>query len=45
MISGGEPTLHSDLPDFIRKVKEQGYLVKLDTNGTNCAMLEYLIKK
>lgn len=44
VISGGEPTLHSDLPDFIRKVKEQGYLVKLDTNGTNCAMLEYLIK-
>ena len=24
VISGGEPTLHSDLPDFIRKVKEQG---------------------
>lgn len=33
-ISGGEPTLHSDLPDFIKKVRELGYLVKLDTNGT-----------
>ncbi|NLB89451.1 MAG: anaerobic ribonucleoside-triphosphate reductase activating protein [Syntrophomonadaceae bacterium] len=44
VISGGEPTLHSDLPEFIRRVKELGYLVKLDTNGTNCVMLEYLIK-
>lgn len=32
-ITGGEPTLHSDLPDFIKRIKEQGLLVKLDTNG------------
>ncbi len=32
-ITGGEPTLQPDLPDFIRKVRELGYLVKLDTNG------------
>lgn len=44
VISGGEPTLQRDLPEFIKKVKELGYLVKLDTNGTNCAMLEFLIK-
>jgi len=33
-ISGGEPLLQSDLPDFIRKIKEQGFAIKLDTNGT-----------
>lgn len=44
VISGGEPTLHPDLPDFIMEVKELGYLVKLDTNGTNAAMLEFLLK-
>jgi pyruvate formate lyase activating enzyme len=32
-ISGGEPTLQADLLDFIRKIKEMGYRVKLDTNG------------
>ncbi|MGQ9478938.1 MAG: anaerobic ribonucleoside-triphosphate reductase activating protein [Thermoproteota archaeon] len=42
-ITGGEPTLHSDLPDFIRKVRNMGYSVKLDTNGTNPEMLRRLI--
>lgn len=32
-ITGGEPTLQSDLNSFIKKVKKLGYLVKLDTNG------------
>ena len=32
-ITGGEPTLQPDLIGFIRKIKELGYLVKLDTNG------------
>ena len=32
-ITGGEPTLHSDLQDWIWRIKEQGFLVKLDTNG------------
>ncbi len=41
-ITGGEPTLHSDLPDLIRHVKERGFLVKLDSNGTNPRMLEEL---
>ena len=44
-ISGGEPTLQPDLPDFIRKVKELGYAVKLDTNGTNPQMLEQIIRE
>ena len=32
-ITGGEPTLQPDLPDFIREIRHLGYLVKLDTNG------------
>ena len=42
-ITGGEPTLNNDLPNFIRKVKELGFLVKLDTNGSNPEMLKQLI--
>ncbi len=34
VISGGEPTLHADLPDFCKRVKQMGYAVKLDTNGS-----------
>ncbi len=45
VITGGEPTLHPDLPDFIRQIKNLGYDVKLDSNGTNPDMLEYLIKE
>lgn len=32
-ITGGEPTLQKDLPEFIKKIKGMGFLVKLDTNG------------
>lgn len=45
VITGGEPTLHKDLPRFIKKIKNLGYLVKLDTNGTNPVMLAKLIKE
>lgn len=38
-ITGGEPTLHPDLPALIEKIKSLGYLVKLDTNGTNPGLL------
>ena len=34
-ITGGEPLLHPELPDVIAAVKQLGYLVKLDTNGSN----------
>lgn len=44
VITGGEPLLHSDIPEFIKRIKAEGYLVKLDTNGTNPDMLEFLIK-
>ena len=42
-ISGGEPTLQKDLPEFIKKIKSYGYKVKLDTNGYNPEMLSILI--
>ncbi|MCR4391887.1 MAG: anaerobic ribonucleoside-triphosphate reductase activating protein [Candidatus Acetothermia bacterium] len=35
VVTGGEPTLHPDLPDFLREVKALGLKVKLDTNGTH----------
>lgn len=41
-ITGGEPTLYPDLPSFITRVKEIGLKVKLDTNGTNPAMIKHL---
>jgi len=44
-ITGGEPTLHDDLPEFIKKVKSFGFFVKLDTNGTNPKMVKELIDK
>lgn len=43
-ISGGEPTLYPDLPQLIEKIKALGYLIKLDTNGTNPAMLKQLVR-
>ncbi|MBD3267705.1 anaerobic ribonucleoside-triphosphate reductase activating protein [bacterium] len=45
VISGGEPTLQPDLPDFIRPVKEMGYAVKLDTNGSRPRVLKSLIER
>ena len=45
-ITGGEPTLYKDLPDFIRRIKaETGVRVKLDTNGTNPEMVKALIEE
>ncbi len=44
-LTGGEPTLHKGLEEFIKNIKERGFLVKLDTNGTNPGILETLIKK
>lgn len=41
-ITGGEPTLSSDLPQFAAKIKELGYQIKLDTNGTHPAMVKTL---
>lgn len=41
-ISGGEPTLASDLGNFIKKIRALGYPVKLDTNGTRPDIVKYL---
>lgn len=43
VISGGEPTLHKSLPVILKVIKELGYVIKLDTNGTNPKMLKELI--
>jgi len=42
-ICGGEPSINKDLPQFCKKIKKAGYLVKLDTNGSTPKMLKKLI--
>ena len=44
-ITGGEPTLQKDLVDFIIKLKSMGFLVKLDTNGSDPEKIDFLIKE
>jgi len=44
-ITGGEPTIHRDLDEFIKKIKKMNLKVKLDTNGTNYQMLKKLINE
>jgi pyruvate formate lyase activating enzyme len=44
-VSGGEPTLYPKISDFLGRIKEMGYLVKLDTNGTRPEVLSELIEK
>lgn len=45
VISGGEPTMQLGLQNFIREVKNLGFLVKLDTNGSNYWILQELKKE
>jgi pyruvate formate lyase activating enzyme len=45
VITGGEPTLHIDLIQFIQKVKTLGYLVKLDTNGSRPKVIQEAVQK
>lgn len=45
VITGGEPTLQKDLKSFIKQIKNMGYLVKLDTNGSNPFILQELINE
>ena len=42
-ITGGEPTLHKDLPELLQKIKDMGFLVKLDTNGYRPDVLKSLV--
>lgn len=41
-ITGGEPTLDGDLEPFIKKIRDLGYLIKLDTNGYRPEVLKNL---
>lgn len=45
VVTGGEPTVHSDLPDFLKKIKNLGLLVKLDTNGANPGVLRNILSR
>lgn len=45
VVSGGEPTIWHDLPAFLGKIKERGFLVKLDTNGSQPEALRGLLEK
>lgn len=45
VVTGGEPTLHPDLPDFLVKIKNFGLKVKLDTNGVNPRLVERCLQK
>ena len=44
-ITGGEPTIHPELPQLIRSVRELGYLIKLDTNGYRPQSLRALLEE
>lgn len=45
VVSGGEPTLQADLPRFLEKIRDMGFAVKLDTNGTRPDMLAELLTR
>jgi pyruvate formate lyase activating enzyme len=43
VVSGGEPTIHRDLPVFLRRIKDMGFAVKLDTNGSQPEVLKEIL--
>ncbi len=43
VLSGGECCLFDDVYDFVKKIKEMGFLVKIDTNGTNTKLIKKLV--
>lgn len=44
-VSGGEPTLYKELPVFLKKIKDLGFAVKLDTNGSHPEVLKELVAR
>ncbi len=45
VISGGEPTLQPDIVPFIEELREMGYSVKLDTNGSSPEVIQEVLKR
>ena len=45
VISGGEPTIHGQLIPFIKQIRELGFRIKLDTNGSNPAVIKQIIEE
>lgn len=43
-VTGGEPTLFPELADFLSDIRELGYPIKLDTNGSNPSFLRFLVQ-
>ena len=43
-VSGGEPTIQADLPEFLEKIRSLGFLVKLDTNGLKPEVLRGVLR-
>ncbi len=43
-ITGGEPILNKDLPDFCRRIRETGAMIKLDTNGSSPSLLKSIVE-
>jgi pyruvate formate lyase activating enzyme len=44
VVTGGEPTVHPDLPELLHRIRRLGFSIKLDTNGTNPDLVGQLIK-
>ena len=44
VITGGEPLINLDLPEFLEKIQEKGYKIKIDTNGSNPGLLKHVIE-
>ena len=44
-VTGGEPCIHKDLPDLLRRVREMGFQTKVDTNGNHPKMLCRLLEE
>ena len=44
-VTGGEPCLSKELPTFLRKIREMGFLTKLDTNGAHPELLEQILRE
>jgi pyruvate formate lyase activating enzyme len=45
VVTGGEPTVQKDLPAFLRKLRKMGYLIKLDSNGSNPDVLKDVLRR